>query len=63
MSPTVTASYDITAPCYALGEHLGAAADSNGPIAWGDRQLWKKPADAIISGIYAQQDVFFGALP
>jgi hypothetical protein len=64
ISPTVTASYDVTAPCYALGEYLGAAPESNGPIAaWGaDRQLWKEPPGAIISGVHAQQDVFFGAL-
>jgi hypothetical protein len=65
ISPNVTASYDVTAPCYAVGEYLGTAQTASGAVAaWGgDRQQWKEPPGAIVSGVHAQQDVFFAQLP
>jgi hypothetical protein len=52
------------APCYGLGEYLSATQSTSGPIAaWGgDRQQWKEPPGAIINGVHAQQDAFFGPL-
>jgi hypothetical protein len=61
-----TYNYDsATAPCYALGEYLGATQTSAGAVAaWGgDRQLWKEPTGAIIGGVHRQEDAFFAPLP
>jgi photosystem II stability/assembly factor-like uncharacterized protein len=65
ISPTVTASYDaVTVPCYAVGEYLSVTQTGAAPVAaWGgDRQLWKEPPGALIGGVHAQPDVFFGSL-
>jgi hypothetical protein len=69
VSPNVndpTFNYDsVDPPCFGLGEYLSATRTSAGAVAaWGgDRQLWKEPPGAIISGVHRQQDVFFRALP
>ena len=60
-----TFNYDsLVSPCYGLGEYLNATQTSSGPVAaWGgDRQLWKEPPGAIISGVHRQEDVFFSPL-
>ena len=68
VSPDVnfpTFNYNVgEATCYGLGEYLSATQSTSGPIAaWGgDRQQWKEPPGAIISGVHAQQDAFFGPL-
>ncbi|MHB8671983.1 MAG: hypothetical protein ACYDAD_15730, partial [Acidimicrobiales bacterium] len=66
ISPSTTLSYDsIALPCYALGDYTSAAQTTAGPVAaWGgDRQRFKEPPGALISGVHAQPDVFFGGLP
>lgn len=65
ISPSVTVSYDVVAPCYGVGEYPSVTQTPQGPAAaWGgDPQRWKEPPGAVISGEHAQQDVFFRALP
>ena len=65
-SPATTLNFDsVIAPCYALGEYLSAAQTDAGPVAaWGgDRQLFKEPPGALVSGVHRQPDVFFSQLP
>jgi hypothetical protein len=65
VSSTTTLNYDAwPPPCYGLGEYLSATHTSTGAVAaWGgDRQLFKEPPGALISGVHPQEDVFFSPL-
>ena len=60
----LTLSYSGVAPCYSIGEYLGATWTRTGPVAaWGGaRQLFKEPPGAIVSGVHTQEDVFYAPL-
>jgi hypothetical protein len=62
VTPTLTLNFDSeVVPCYSIGEYMSLAQTPAGPAgAWGDnRENWKEPAGALVSGVHAQPDVFF----
>jgi hypothetical protein len=62
VTPTLTLNFDSeVVPCYSIGEYMSVAQTPSGPAAaWGDdRENWKEPAGALVTGVHAQPDVFF----
>jgi hypothetical protein len=62
VTPTLTLNFDsVVAPCYSIGEYMSVAQTPSGPAAaWGDnRENWKEPPGALVTGVHAQPDVFF----
>jgi hypothetical protein len=67
VSADTTLNFDsLPVSCYGIGEYASVAATISGGAvaAWGDdRNLWKEPSGALLSGVHSQADVFFDSAP